>query len=49
MIAPMRAVAYWTTTHSQRLGDQMPTRSPFFTPRARSARAMSPVSSQNWA
>ena len=27
-IAPTRAVANWRTTHSQRLGDQTPTRSP---------------------
>ena len=35
----MRAVAYWMTTHSARLGDQIPTRSTFLTPLARSPRA----------
>ena len=35
----MRAVAYWLTTHSKRFGDQMPTRSPFPTPRAIRPRA----------
>ena len=38
-IAPMRAVAYCVTTHSQRLGAQMPTRSPLAMPRAMSASA----------
>src|ERR1700680_4798865 len=32
-IAPMAAVANWRTTHSYRLGDQIPIRSPFRTPR----------------
>ncbi|CPB34773.1 Uncharacterised protein [Mycobacterium tuberculosis] len=27
-IAPISAVAYWTSTHSHRFGAQMPTRSP---------------------
>ena len=35
----MRAVAYWTTTHSKRLGAQMPTRSPWLHARARADRA----------
>ena len=35
----MRAVANWVTTHSWRFGAQMPTRSPFPTPRAMKARA----------
>src|SRR5450759_174287 len=38
-IAPIAAVAYWTTTHSYRLGDHIPTRSPFLTPRAMRPRA----------
>ena len=36
-IAPTRAVAYCSTTHSKRFGDQTPTRSPVRTPRATSA------------
>jgi hypothetical protein len=35
-IAPIRAVAYCTTIHSARFGDQMPTRSPGTTPRSSS-------------
>ena len=31
-IAPTLAVAYWTSTHSAQLGDQIPTRSPFAEP-----------------
>ena len=34
MIAPICAVAYCTSTHSATFGLQMPTRSPFATPRA---------------
>src|SRR5439155_23952293 len=44
-IAPIAEVAYWTMTHSYRLGDQMPTRSPFLTPRAMSPQA----TSSHWA
>ena len=40
----MRAVAYWMTTHSARFGAQMPTRSPFSTPRASRPRAARPDS-----
>ena len=46
-IAPMRAVANCVTTHSHRLGDQIPTRSPFPIPAAMSARASVVVASHN--
>lgn len=49
MIAPMRAVAYWTSTHSGQLTAQMPTRSPLATPEASSADANSSTSAPNWA
>lgn len=39
MIAPTRAVANCTTTHSATFGAQMPTLSPFCTPSAIRARA----------
>ena len=39
--------AYWMTTHSKRFGDQMPTRSPFSTPRASRPRAARSTSSQS--
>src|SRR5439155_1347119 len=38
-IAPILAVANWTTTHSALFGDQIPTRSPRATPSARRPRA----------
>ena len=38
-IAPTRAVANCTTTHSAQFGAQMPTRSPFSTPAASRPRA----------
>ena len=31
-MAPIRAVAYWTSTHSAQFGLQIPTRSPFSMP-----------------
>ena len=37
-IAPILAVAYWTSTHSAQFGDQMPTRSPAWRPRGRASR-----------
>ena len=37
--APIRAVAYCSSTHSAQLGAQMPTRSPLITPLAIIARA----------
>ena len=43
--APIRAVAYWTSTHSAQFGAQIPTRSPFSTPRATSPRATRSVAS----
>ncbi len=43
-MAPIRAVANWTATHSGQLGDHMPTRSPFFTPVA--SRALATRSAQ---
>jgi hypothetical protein len=43
--APMRAVANCAITHSNLFGDQMPTRSPRWIPRAMSARARVAVSS----
>ena len=39
MIAPILEVANWTTTHSAWFMAQMPTRSPFSTPRPMRARA----------
>lgn len=47
MIAPMRAVAYWTSTHSGQFTAQMPTRSPLATPLASSAYASSSTSAAN--
>ena len=47
-ITPIRAVAYCISTHSARFGAQIPTRSPFFTPRTSRPRATFEVSSQNW-
>lgn len=49
MIAPIRAVAYCTSTHSAQLTAQMPTRSPLAIPRAIKPRANSPTSAPNWA
>src|SRR5690606_13026618 len=47
MIAPMRAVAYCTKTHSGQLTAQMPTRSPVVTPLASSPRATSSTAAPN--
>lgn len=47
MMAPMRAVAYWVSTHSGQLTAQMPTRSPVVTPLASSPRATSSTAAPN--
>jgi hypothetical protein len=47
MIAPSRAVAYWTITHSGQLTAQMPTRSLLRTPCAASPRATSSTARPN--
>src|SRR5690242_14148271 len=46
-MAPIRAVAYCTNTHSGRFGDQIPTRSPGPTPSPTSARASVSTSSSS--
>ncbi len=43
----MRAVANWVTSHSQRFGDQMPTRSPFARPSARKPAASASTVSES--
>ena len=48
-MAPIRAVAYCTTTHSALFGLQMPTRSPGSIPAAMSARANSSTASSSCA
>ena len=45
----MRAVAYWTSTHSALLGLQMPTRSPGSIPAAMSALASSSTAASSCA
>src|SRR6478735_4791379 len=46
-IAPILAVAYWTSVHSEQLGAQIPTRSPVLTPTASRARASRSTSARS--
>ena len=46
--APMRAVANCVSSHSNRLGDQIPTRSPFAMPKDRKPAASRSTRSSSW-
>ena len=46
-ITPAFAVANWTITHSAQFGDQIPTRSPFWSPAASSPDATRSTAASN--